>query len=98
MEVDDLMLLHIGENIYLDKDDIVMIMNPKVIYKKDSQTNLAGHKKVKHGSKRTKSEILVGSNVIHHSQVDSLTLYKRDEVLRFLNTNLTTLNSGGCNE
>lgn len=92
------MLLHIGENIYLDKDDIVMIMNPNVIYKKDSQTNLIDHRKVKHSVKRTKSEILVRHNVIHQSQVDSLTLYKRDEVLRFLNTNLTTLNCGGCDE
>ena len=92
------MLLHIGENNYLDKDDILMIVNPKSIYKKDSQTILNNHKELRHSSKRTKSQIIVNNNVIHHSTVDSLTLYKRDEVLRFLNEDSIAQHSGGKDE
>jgi len=92
------MLLHIGENHYLDKDDILMIVNPKAIYKKDSQTNLYNHKELIHSSKRIKSQIIVNNNVIHHSTVDSLTLYKRDEVLRFLNEDSIAQHSGGKDE
>ena len=92
------MLLHIGENYYLDKDDILMIVNPKSIYKKDCQTTLHNHKELKHSSKRTKSQVLVNNNIIHHSTVDSLTLYKRDEVLRFLNADSIAQHSGGKDE
>lgn len=75
-----------------------MVLNPKVIYKKDSQTNLTIHKEIKNSSKRTKSQVLVNGNVIHHSQVDSLTLYKRDHVLRFLATDYIKSLSGGYDE
>ena len=92
------MLLHIGENSYLDKDDILMIINPKSIYKKESQTNLYDHKEVRHSSKRTKSQIIVNHKTIHHSTVDSLTLYKRDDVLRFMNEDSIAKHSGGKNE
>tara|TARA_Y100000589_G_scaffold289262_1_gene291280 strand:+ start:2000 stop:2278 length:279 start_codon:yes stop_codon:yes gene_type:complete len=91
-------LLHIGENNYLDKDEILMILNPKAIYKKESQTSLHNHKELQHSSKRTKSQIIVDSNVVHHSTVDSLTLYKRDEVLRFMDSDAAAKHSGGKNE
>ena len=92
------MLLHIGENNFLDKDEILMILNPKSIYMKDSQTVLINHKELKTSSKRTKSQIIVNNNAIHHSTVDSLTLYKRDEVLRFMNEESIAENSGGKDE
>ena len=89
------MLLHIGENNYLDKDEILMILNPAIIYKKESQTTLQNHKEIKYCSKRTKSQIIVNSNIIHHSTVDSLTLYKRDEVFRFMDSDSVAKHSGG---
>ena len=42
--------------------------------------------------------IIVNNNAIHHSTVDSLTLYKRDEVLRFMNEDSIAENSGGKDE
>ena len=92
------MLLHIGENNYLDKDEILMIVNPKAIYKKDSQTNLYNHKELRHSSNRTKSQIIIENKVIHHSTVDSLTLYKRDNVLRFMSADSVGKHSGGQDE
>ena len=93
-----MMLLHIGENNYLDKDDIVMILNPKSINKKESQTTLKDHKEIRHSSKRTKSQIIVNNKIIHHSTVDSLTLYKRDDVFRFMNEDSIAKHSGGKDE
>ena len=41
---------------------------------------------------------IVNNKIIHHSTVDSLTLYKRDDVLRFMNEDSLAKHSGGKDE
>ena len=79
------MLLHIGENQFLNADRLIMILNADIILQKDSATNLrsSGGTFKKISKNRTKSIIVQDDNRVFESPIDSLTLYKRDDVLLF---------------
>jgi len=79
------MLLHIGENHFLNADRLVMILNSDVIGNKESETTLrpAGGSIKKISKNRTKSIVIQDDNHAYESPIDSLTLYKRDDVLLF---------------
>lgn len=79
------MLLHIGENQFLNADRLIMILNADIILQKDSATDLrsSGGTFKKISKNRTKSIIVQDDNQVFESPIDSLTLYKRDDVLLF---------------
>ena len=81
------MLLHIGENIWLDSDEISMVLNVNSAFEPGNQTKLYAKKeyKLKDGEK-VRSIILTKNDELYESLIDSKTLFKRDNVLGFLNS------------
>ncbi len=80
------MLLHIGENHYLDSETLIMVLNQRCVDPKNSQTALIpkGKKRVQISENSVKSWIVQEDNTVLESPIDSQTLYKRDKVLIFL--------------
>jgi hypothetical protein len=80
------MLLHIGENHYLDSETLIMVLNQRCVDPKTSKTRLIpkGGKRVSISNNPVKSWVVQEDNTVLESPIDSQTLYKRDKVLIFL--------------
>lgn len=77
------MLLHIGENYFVDSTKTVMVLNLESIFAPDNQTTLSSKDRVLISKNETKSLIVMDNNQILESPIDSKTLRKRENVLAF---------------
>jgi hypothetical protein len=78
------MLLHIGDNVFLESEHVLMVLNVNSIYKKDSETCLKREHQSPKIEKNSKTLVLTDDGEIHQTLVDSMTIRKRDDVLAFL--------------
>lgn len=75
------MVIHIGEDEFISNLDLIMILHPSSMKSANNQTSLDCEIR-KISFNETKSFIVTKQEVIE-SPVDSKTLYKRDDVLKF---------------
>lgn len=79
------MLLHIGENNFVDADKTILILNIESISVLGNKTNLKSHNRSSISKNESKSLIVLEDNQILESPIDSKTLRKRDDFLAFNN-------------
>jgi hypothetical protein len=77
------MLLHIGENYFVDSTKTVMVLNLESIFISENETTLRSNDRVFISENETKSLIVMENNQILESPIDSKTLRKRENVLAF---------------
>ena len=79
------MVIHIGEDEFVSIQDLIMVLDESSWPSDSNQTSL-NQKTVKISDNQTKSFVVTDQS-IYESPIDSATLYKRDDVFKFLKSN-----------
>ncbi|MCJ8345073.1 DUF370 domain-containing protein [bacterium] len=87
------MVLHVGDDVFVDASKIVMVLNLQSIDCDKSETQLRSKSthKLKNPKDDIKSLIIIDGDEIYQSHVDSQTLRKRQNVLDFVEKDYSNL-------
>ncbi|MCO4784050.1 MAG: DUF370 domain-containing protein [Candidatus Cloacimonetes bacterium] len=87
------MVLHVGDDVFVDASKIVMILNLQSIDCEKSETQLRSKKtnKLKNPKDDIKSLVMIDGDEMYQSHVDTQTLRKRQNVLDFVDQDFSNL-------
>lgn len=87
------MVLHVGDDVFVDASKIVMILNLQSIDCDKSETQLRSKKtnKLKNTKDDIKSLVIIDGDEMYQSHVDTQTLRKRQNVLDFVDRDFSDL-------
>lgn len=87
------MVLHVGDDVFVDASKIIMVLNLQSIDCDKSETQLRSKKtiKLKNIKDEIKSLVVIENDEIYQSHVDTQTLRKRQNVLDFIDKDFSKL-------